>query len=338
MERAEQAAAAWAPLARDVVLGPRWWRPVTVVVDGPGAGARRAGIWAGGQLLAAALDGLVAGVVEREAVERLVDALEPYRHGLGYAALPGGNERYFDDNAWVGLDFFQAARILVRDDLLDRARGVLTFLHTGMRDGGVYWLEGGPPTRHTCSTGPTAELALRLALAGDAHARTIGAEARGFLDGTLRRDDGLYADHIHDDGTVDPTIWSYNQGTPVGAAALWFRLTGETAAVDAARATADAALDHFGGDDRLWTQPPAFNAIFFRNLLLFDALAGYPPALPALVGYLDRVWAEARQPATGWFSEGGIGRYEQGGTLDQAGIAQLFALAAWPRDRWADIC
>jgi hypothetical protein len=337
MDRREQAAAAWAPLDRGVIRWPRWWRPVTVVVDGPGAGAGRASLWALGQLVAAALVGLVAGVVERDAVERLVDAFDPYRHGPGYAALPGGNERYYDDNAWVGLDLFQAARTLVRDDLLDRARRVLGFLETGIRDGGVYWLEGGPPTRHTCSTGPTAELALRLALAGDPAARTVGAAARAFLDRSLRGEDGLYADHIHDDGTVDATLWSYNEGTPVGAAALWFRLAGEPAAVDAARATADAALAHFGEDDRLWTQPPAFNAIFFRNLLLFDALAGYPPAFPALVDYLDRVWIHARHPATGWFTEGGIGRYGNGGTIDQAGLAQLFALAAWPRDRWVDI-
>jgi hypothetical protein len=338
MERAEQAAAAWAPLARDVIRRPRWWRPVTVVVDGPGAGAGRASIWAVGQLLAAGLDGLVAGVVERVAVERLVHALGPYRHGSGYSALPGGNERYYDDNAWVGLDFFQAAPTLGRDDLLDGARRVLAFLRTGIRDGGVYWLEGGPRTRHTCTTAPTAELALRLALAGDTDARSVGEEARAFLDRTLRGADGLYADHVDDEGNVEPTVWSYNQGTPVGAAALWFRLTGDGAAVDAARTTADAALAHFGVEDRLWTHPPAFNAIFFRNLLLFDALAGYPPAVPALAGYLDRVWSQARHPATGWFTEGGIGRYEKGGTLDQAGLTQLFALAAWPPDRWVDIC
>jgi hypothetical protein len=338
MERAEQAAAAWAPLHRDVIRGPRWWRPVTVVVDGPGAGAGRTSIWALGQLLAAALDGLVIGVVADDAVEHLVDALRPYRHGAGYAALPGGNERYFDDNAWVGLDLFQAGRTLVRDDLLGGARRVLAFLRSGIRDGGVLWLEGGPPTRNTCSTAPTAELALRLALAGDPDARAVGAEALAFLDRVLRRDDGLYADHVDGDGTVDTTVWSYNQGTPVGAAALWFRLSGETAAADAARVTADAALAHFGAEDRLWTHPPAFNAIFFRNLLLFDALVGYPPALPALAGYLDRVWTEGRHARSGWFTEGGIGRYEKGGTLDQAALTQLFALAAWPRDRWADIC
>jgi hypothetical protein len=338
MDTGEQAAAAWAPLARDVIRWPRWWRPVTVVVEGPWMGAGRASVWALGQVMAAALDGLVAGVVERDAVERLLDALDPYRHGAGYTAVPGGNERYYDDNAWIGLDLFQAGGALVGDDLLDGARRVLGFLGGGMREGGVYWLEGGPPTRHTCSTGPTAELALRLALAGDAGARTVGEEARAFLERTLRGPDGLYADHVHDDGTIDRAVWSYNQGTPVGAAALWFRLTGDGTAVDAARASADAALAHFAAENRLWTQPPAFNAIFFRNLLLFDALAGYPAVAPALAGYLERVWTQARHPATGWFTEGGIGRYGNGGTLDQAGLAQLFALTAWPRDRWADVC
>jgi hypothetical protein len=208
---------------------------------------------------------------------------------------------------------------------------VLRFLEQGTRDGGVRWVDRGPTSWNTCSTGPTAELAFRLA------ARDIGQAALAFLRRELRRGDGLYADHLREDGTVEPTVWSYNQGTPVGAGALAARLSGDDGLLVEARQTADAALAYFADDDRLWRQPPVFNAVFFRNLLLLDGIAGYPPVGPALDVHLDRAWAEARHPTTGWFTEGGIGRYEQGGSIDQSGFVQLFALAAWPREHRARI-
>jgi hypothetical protein len=159
-----------------------------------------------------------------------------------------------------------------------------------------------------------------------------------FLARELRGGDGLYADHVTDEGSIESTVWSYNQGTPVGAGALWSRVAGHAGPLRGARLTADAALAHFGKQDRLWRQPPVFNAIFFRNLLLLDGVAGYPPVGTALDIYLDRVWEEARDPKTGWFTGGGIGAYEQGGTIDQAGLVQLFALAAWPPGRRDRIC
>jgi hypothetical protein len=295
--------------------------------------------------VAAALDLLPLGLVGRDDVERLLRGLDAFRRGPGHTAVPGGQERYYDDNAWLGLTLVQAAGALESPGLLAEAGTVLRFLESGTRDGGVYWVDRGPRTRHTCSTAPTAELALRLALAGGgghvhglAHLGAVGDAALAFLGRELRGDDGLYADHVGDDGSVELTVWSYNQGTPVGAAALRAQLSGDDRGVAAARRTADAALAHFAAGDRLWRQPPVFNAVFFRNLLLFDALAGYPGVEPALADYLDRCWAEARHPVTGWFTGGGIGRYERGGSIDQAGLVQLYSLCAWPRERRVDIC
>jgi hypothetical protein len=336
VDRRDQAAAAWAVVARDACR-ERWL--TTVVVEGPWRGAGRASLWPLSQVLAAALDLDVLGIVDDRAVTRLLRGTRSFRQAEGYSAVPRGSERYYDDNAWLGLGLVQAAGALGDADHRDEARRVLEFLAGGTNDGGVLWVDRGPRSWHTCSTGPAAELAFRLVLSGGAgdEARAFGAAALGFLDRVLRRPDGLYADHLREDRTVEPTVWSYNQGTPVGAAALASLITGDDEPLVAARETADAALAYFGTDDRLWTQPPAFNAVFFRNLLLYDAIAGYPPVEAALDAYLDRAWAEARHPGTGWFTEGGIGRYERGGSIDQAGLVQLYALAAWPRDRRSDI-
>jgi hypothetical protein len=332
MDRREQAESAWRPLAGDACR--RSWRS-TVVRDGPGRHAPRASLWTLSQVIAAALAVHPLGLVDRRDVERLLRGTRPFRRGAAYAPVPYGSERYYDDNAWLGLDLVQAADALGSPSLQDEARVVLRFLVSGTDEsGGVLWVDRGPRSRHTCSTGPAAELAFRLALAGD-DTRPFGEAAVRFLQRELQREDGLYADHVREDHTVEPTLWSYNQGTPVGAGALLFRLGGDEDVLADARRTADAALAHFAAEDRLWRQPPVFNAVFFRNLLLLDGIGGYPPVGPALDAYLDRAWTEGRHPATGWFTEGGIGRYEQGGSIDQSAFVQLFALAAWPRERRA---
>jgi hypothetical protein len=146
----------------------------------------------------------------------------------------------------------------------------------------------------------------------------------------LRRDDHLYADNVDLQGRVDPAIYSYNQGTPVGMDVLFHRVTGEDRYLDSATATAVAGLAHYGQDDRLWREAPCFNAIWLRNLAMLDAVRPLPGLQAVLEGYAERLWSDARDPATGWFTGGGIGRYERGGVLDQGGVVQVLALAAWP--------
>ena len=115
----------------------------------------------------------------------------------------------------------------------------------------------------------------------------------------------------------------------MGAHLLWHEVTGDVSYLEKARQTAQAALQHYG-DEGLWKQPPAFNAIFFRNLLKLND----PSADQAMQRYLDRTWTDALDPHTGLFNrEGhGMGSYEGHGnvsTLDQAALTQLYALQSW---------
>ena len=161
--------------------------------------------------------------------------------------------------------------------------------------------------------------------------------AATFLRHHLRRDDALYADHVAPDGRVDDGLFAYNQGTPVGAGVLWWRLTGDDAWLDTAMDTALASLRLFAGR-RLWEHPPVFVAIWYRNLLCLHAARPVPGLLDAVDDYLAAVWELARDPETQSFDRGGIGRYDRGGVIDHAGLAQLYALRAWPETGWADIC
>jgi hypothetical protein len=134
-----------------------------------------------------------------------------------------------------------------------------------------------------------------------------------WLDATLRRPDGLYADRV-DGGVVHNELWTYNQGAAIAATRLLGRPT------TALRA---AILGQWTPDD-LWREPPAFAAIAYRALLAdpdaTDAIARWDP-------YLERLGTEAREPG-GWFTGGGVGRYDERPTIDQAAVVQLFALRA----------
>ncbi len=331
--RADRAFEAWDALARTCL------RPADgglAVLERPGR-RKLAPVWPVSQVLAAAVDLAAVGGSDDD-VERLVIGLRPYAAGDGYLPAPRDRRRYYDDNAWLGLCFAQLHRQTGETRWLRRARKVFRFVREGQDpDGGVRWVEG-RRARHTCAAAPAAQLALRLHLADGDHASLAFAERTlSWLDATLRRRGGLYADHVDARGRVDPTLWTYNQGAPIGALWLLHVATGDDGALERALATARASLARFD-DDRTWRHAPVFNAVWFRNLLALDASAARVEGLmPALDAYLTRAWRAGRAD-DGLFTAGGIGSYDGTPAIDTGGLTQLFALRVWARDRRADIC
>jgi hypothetical protein len=332
--RADRGLEAWEALAR-TCLGPADDGGLAVL-ERPGR-RKLAPVWPVSQVLAAAID-LAAVRDSYDDVERLVIGLRPYAAGDGYLPAPGDRRRYYDDNAWLGLCFAQLHLQTGEARWLRRARKVFRFVREGQDpDGGVRWVEG-RRARHTCAAAPAAQLALRLHLADSDRASLEFAERTlSWLDATLRRRGGLYADHVDTRGRVDPTLWTYNQGAPIGALWLLHLATGDEGALERARATASASLARFD-HERTWRHAPAFNAVWFRNLLALDASAARVAGLmPALDAYLTRAWRDGRD-ADGLFTAGGIGSYDGTPAIDAGGLTQLLALRVWPRDRRADIC
>jgi hypothetical protein len=284
-----------------------------LVVREPGS-RRAVPLWPFSQVLHTAAS---VGAPESSA---LLASLESYRRGSAYVESPRGTTRYYDDNAWIGHGLLAhvgvgpAARVLgfLREGCVTQADASI----------GVRWVEG-DTSLNACSTGSTGLLASRLAMiAMDGERPALVELARGctaFLEGLLDAD-GLVADHRRPDGSVDPSVYSYNQGLLVG-------LLTDLGRVDDAVVLTGRVQDAFG-DERLWSHAPAFNAILVRELLRVD---GVHPDLGLRAwcsAYLTRVWTEARDPATALFTNGGIGRYDSGMVLDHAALIGAMAALA----------
>lgn len=263
-----------------------------------------------------------------------------------------GGDRYYDDNAWVGLAFAQLERMRPQSGVLGRAEELFRFAVSGWDErqvpfpGGVFWVEQGRGAgarnhdRNTVSTATNAELGLHLAeLTGrpGAETGTIGPEdmyewVLATLDAGREADvpgTGLFWDKVQGDGMLDKAVWSYNQGTMVGVNVLLARRGGAQSAgyLSLAEAIARKALRHFAAVG-YENQPPAFNAIFFRNLLLLhaateDAELG-AEIVDTMRGYVENAWQANRDRHD-------LFHFPQGGVtlLGQSAMVQLLALLAW---------
>jgi predicted alpha-1,6-mannanase (GH76 family) len=143
---------------------------------------------------------------------------------------------------------------------------------------------------------------------------------------------GLFFDKLRGDGTIDETLWTYNQGSMVGANVLLARQptpagrAPPAAYLERAEAIAAKALRHYDGTYE--SRPAAFNAILFRNLLQLHAAtadAGLREAIRgAMSAYAEAAWVTRRDRRDRF-------RFGRGGPtlLDQSAMVQVYALLAW---------
>lgn len=264
---------------------------------------------------------------------------------------PWSGDRYVDDNAWVGLALAQLERLRPGRAPLSRAGELWRFAaeHHDERRGGVFWVEQGRGRgrrnhdRNAVSTAPSTQLRLHLAeLDPDPDPGTAwrtGPDPDALLRWIHRALDtpgGLVMDKIRGDGSLDSAIWSYNQGSIAGAHVLLARARRAARPQDAARhlaraeAIARATLAHYG-DGGFARQPPAFNAICFRNLLLLHH-ASADAELRTGIRAAIREWAEDAWD-TGRDERDRFHLRRDGVTLlNQSAVVSAFALLAWPQE------
>jgi predicted alpha-1,6-mannanase (GH76 family) len=308
--------------------------------------------WPYSQVHIAALDlAAVDARYKAESAERARAQEHYWNAGGGTTGLPGydsyprapygsGGDMFYDDNEWVGLAKAQLHLQTGDSAALARAKEVFELVRSGWdtdsahaAPGGVFWTQANwSQDRNTVSNMPGAQLALRLhQITGESGYLDWARRTYDWTNTYLQSPSGLYWDHLDLKGAVEKTFWSYNQGVPVGVNVLLHRATHDRRYLREAERIAEAAYAYYVTQGRLFAQPVFFNSIFFKNLLLLEAVTGESRYHQAMADYADEIWSTMRDPGTGLVHFNSSGGTE---AIQQAAFAQLYAVLAWPRDLW----
>jgi hypothetical protein len=212
---------------------------------------------------------------------------------------PGG-ATYYDDNAWGGLDLIHAYLATGNATYLTLAQDEFNFAITGWDasttdgcPGGVFWEDVAGSQRNATANGANAELGAELdLLTHNAADLSWATRMYQWVVGCLGTASGLYNDHVNPNGSVNSTLWSYNQGVMVGAGVLLTKATGTTSYLTQAEQTANAAVAYFGTGSELETQGPAFNAIYFRDLFLLNQVAPNTAYAGEAQSFATTMWSQ----------------------------------------------
>jgi hypothetical protein len=242
---------------------------------------------------------------------------------------PGG-PKYYDDNDWIGIELARLYRLNHSASVLGGAEGIMAFEMAGWQTSPTLGCPGGIPfsntsentQRNTVTTAPAAELALQLyRLTRRPQYLAFAQMAYEWVRTCLLQPNGLYADHVNRRGIVEPALWSYNQGTMIGAGALLYQVTHNAAYLYQARQTATAALSYFT-PERIGTEIPFFASVYFRNLLYLDSLTHDPPGNRIAQAYVDYAWQRLRLGGNVFVA----GSPPSAQLLVQSAIVQIYAL------------
>ncbi len=248
-------------------------------------------------------------------------------------AGPGGT-KYYDDNDWIGIELVRIYRLTRSAPVLGSAEGIMAFEMAGWQTNPALGCPGGLPfantasnsERNTVTTAPAAELATQLyRITRNVQYLQFAEMAYEWVRRCLLEPSGMYADHINRKGVVEPQLWSYNQGTMIGAGTLLYQATHNGAYLYQARQTAKAALAYFT-PERLAGEIPFFPSIYFRNLLYLDSVTHDPPGPKIAQEYVNDAWQHLRL-RNGLFVAGSPASAQ---LLVQAAIVQIYALLSSP--------
>jgi hypothetical protein len=248
-------------------------------------------------------------------------------------AGPGG-AKYYDDNDWVGIELARLYRLRPNPSLLAGAETIMAFEMAGWQASPELGCPGGLPfsnepensQRNTASTAPAAELATQLyRITHNIQYLQFAEMAYLWVRQCLLQPSGLYADHVNRRGVVEGQLWSYNQGTMIGAGTLLFQATHNGGYLDQARQTAKAALAYFT-PERLGLEIPFFPSVYFRNLLYLDSVTHEPPGAKIAQAYVDYAFQHLRLADNVYLA--GLPPAPQ--LLAQAAIVQIYALLSSP--------
>ncbi|MCE7058158.1 AGE family epimerase/isomerase [Algoriphagus sp. AGSA1] len=146
--------------------------------------------------------------------------------------------------------------------------------------GGITWKTDVEKTKNACSNGPGALVATRIYTLYD-QVSTPGDKAKqAYLDEAVKiyswlrnnlyePSEGKVFDNMNREGKIDRAIYTYNQGTFIGAAHELYKITGESQYLEDAIQASNYVIDHMSRNNGVLPNSTSgdgglFNGIFFR--------------------------------------------------------------------------
>lgn len=169
----------------------------------------------------------------------------------GFDAYPKGNDKYYDDNAWMVLNYLQIY-VLTRDRTwLKWAQEVHRFVWSGWDErlgGGIYWHQS-RKSKNTCSNAPALVSALWLySVTRRQEYLQQAKQLHTWLTTHLQDpEDGLFWDNVQMDGRVDRTKFPYNTALMIDANLWWYHLQGQRSYLEEALRLARSAERYWVG-------------------------------------------------------------------------------------------
>jgi Glycosyl hydrolase family 76 len=247
-----------------------------------------------------------------------------------YIVSKGGDDRFYDDNQWIGIAYMDAYNRTKNEFFLKKSEEIYRFMMTGFNTrggGGLYWKEHDSTTKNTCSNGPGILLALQL---------YKNTKQQNYLDTALLlyqwtnrqllAAEGVYYDHIKFPSlTIDKRFYTYNTGTMLESNVLLFEITGNKNYLQEAKRLAIASLKQFYKNKRFpnhyW-----FNAVLLRGYLALYRHDENKHFINAMIADGERIWNKERD------ANNLIGEKQRKELIAQAAMIEIYArLAAWEK-------
>jgi uncharacterized protein YyaL (SSP411 family) len=276
-------------------------------------------------LAAAFFEGL-EGYWDKDAVIPAYDA---------YLASPIGDDKYYDDNAWMVLTFAEAFALTKERRYLDRAVATMRYVLSGWDEklgGGIYWRQD-KKSKNTCSNGPSATAA--LALAEHISPRYYTDWAKRIVEWTnrnLQTPEGTFWDNIGLDGKIERTQWTYNTALMLRANIGLYRTTNDKKYLAEAQRIARASEKEFVNPKTgAFRDDALFSHLLVEAFLDLYAVTKEPYLWERAKANGEFVWRHLRDSDGGFWTKWAIlaDRKEERKTLiANAALARLFFLLA----------
>ncbi len=245
----------------------------------------------------------------------------------GYEPCPtrgNGNDKYYDDNAWMVITFTEAWHQTGKPEFARQAYETLKFVISGwddVLDGGIWWHEKHKGnSKNTCSNAPTAVGCLMLAkLRPDRHKAMIdkALEIRNWTRTLFQDADGLYMDSINTETRrMNRAKLTYNSGLMLRAELMLHQATGKAEHLEEAKRIGAAAKGLCHRDTLVYRDPPKWAHLMVEADLELHRLTGD-------AALLDRARANADSYYKRWKEKG-----NDIALIDQASIARTLWLVA----------